>query len=75
AARDVQEALKTAARTAHREAQERYTLLRALAVGGTVIALLFIAAMAFFLLRSIVKPLNRAIGHFDRMAQGNLTDE
>ncbi|MEW6165380.1 MAG: methyl-accepting chemotaxis protein [Pseudomonadota bacterium] len=73
-AHEVQEAMKAVAREDFAAAQSRYATLRALALGGTLAALLVVAAAAFFLLRSIVAPLNRAIGHFDRMAQGNLTD-
>jgi aerotaxis receptor len=73
AAREVQEALKKVAREDYAAAQDRYRLIRNLAVGGTAVALLLVA-VAFFLMRSFVAPLNRVLGHFDRISQGNLTD-
>lgn len=75
AAREVQEALKKVAREDYTAAQDRYRMTRSLAAAGTVVALLLVAVAAFFLMRSIVAPLNRVLGHFDRISQGNLTDE
>jgi len=72
---NLQQYLSSAGEKSYEEAQARYRLIRNLAIGGTFVALLLVAAAAFFLLRSIVNPLNRAIRHFDRMSQGNLTDE
>ncbi|WP_126448420.1 methyl-accepting chemotaxis protein [Sulfuricystis multivorans] len=73
-AREIQDALKKAARDEYAAAQTRYERLRNLAVAGTLIALLIVAAAAWNLITAIARPLNRVIGHFDRMAQGNLTD-
>ena len=75
AAREVQDALKEAARREYALAQERYQLIRDLVAGGAVLALLLVAAVTWNLLRAIVHPLNRVMGHFDRISQGNLTDE
>ncbi len=74
-ARELQQALKKAARDEYTASQARYALLRNLAVGGILLALLLTAAASWNLFASIVRPLKRVIEHFDRMAQGNLTDE
>jgi aerotaxis receptor len=74
-AREVQDALKQAAREEYAAAKSRYEWLRALSVAGTLLALLLVAGASWNLIASIARPLNRVIGHFDRMAQGNLTDE
>ncbi|MCX8018278.1 MAG: methyl-accepting chemotaxis protein, partial [Rhodocyclaceae bacterium] len=75
AAGDLQAALKSAALDAQAKAEERLSLFSVLAVGGSLIALLCIATMAYFLLRAIVAPLNRANEHIERISQGLLTDE
>ncbi|GAB1392943.1 methyl-accepting chemotaxis protein [Rhodocyclaceae bacterium] len=74
-AKDVQEAMKAHARASYTAAEERYALFRNVAIGGTLLGLLLVALAAWNLSRAIVGPLNRIIVHFDRMAQGNLTDE
>ncbi|MBI4986643.1 MAG: Tar ligand binding domain-containing protein, partial [Rhodocyclales bacterium] len=74
AAREVQDALKAAAREEFAASQDRYRLIRLLSVGGTILSLLLVAAATWGLLRSIVRPLNRVIDHFDRISQGRLTD-
>lgn len=75
AAREVQDALKLAAREEYAASQERYQTVRLVAVSGTLLALAMVALAAWSLLSSIVRPLNRVVGHFDRMSQGNLTDQ
>lgn len=75
AAREVQDALKQAARDEYAASQERYRTIRLLSIGGTLIALAMVALAAWNLLASIVRPLNRVVGHFDRISQGNLTDQ
>lgn len=74
-ARQMQDALKQAARDEYAAAQARYERLRNLAVAGTLLTLLLVAVAAWNLLAAIVRPLNRLIYHFNRMAQGNLSDE
>jgi aerotaxis receptor len=74
-AREVQDALKQAARDEYAASQSRYATIRAASVAGTLLALLLVAGATWNLLASIARPLNRVIHHFDRMAQGNLTDE
>ena len=74
-ARELQETMKVSARASYVAAEERYALFRNLAIGGTIFALLLIVVAAWNLSRAIVGPFRRIISHFDRMAQGNLTDE
>ena len=74
-AREVQDALKKQAREEYDGAVARYRMLRNVAVGGTLLSLLLVAAAAWNLIGAIADPLRRVIGHFDRMAQGNLTDQ
>jgi len=64
-----------AAKTDYEKSVARYQKIRNLMLAGTLIGLLLATAAAVFLVRSIVDPLNSAIGHFDRIAQGNLTDD
>jgi aerotaxis receptor len=73
-AREVQDALKKQAREEYDVAETRYQMFRNLAIGGTLLALLMVAAAAWSLIAAIAHPLRRVIDHFDRMAQGNLTD-
>jgi aerotaxis receptor len=57
-----------------RESENRYTLLRNLGIGGTLTGLLIVATFAFFLIGAIVHPIRRAIGHFDKISQRDLTE-
>jgi len=52
---------------------ERYTLIRNVAIGGTLLGIALAIVTAVLLIRSIVHPLNLAISHFKEIAQGNLT--
>lgn len=74
-AREVEDALKQSARDEYAAAVGRYEVLRILAVGGPIVAIVLVVLAAWNLLNSIARPLSRVIHHFDRMAQGNLTDE
>ena len=67
--------IKRSARQEYGEAASRYVLIRNLGIGGTLAALLLVGVAALLLLKSIVTPLQRAIAHFNRISQGNLTDE
>ena len=69
------ESLKQASRQEYTAATDRYLLIRNLGVGGTLVALGLVLAAALLLLRSIVNPMRQAMHHFDRISQGNLTDE
>ncbi|MDP2810541.1 MAG: methyl-accepting chemotaxis protein [Rhodocyclaceae bacterium] len=73
-ARELQEALKKSARDEYDVSQTRYSILRNLAIGGSLLALLLVMAAARNLVAAIATPLKRVIVHFNRMSQGNLTD-
>jgi aerotaxis receptor len=60
---------------ANRAAEQRYAWMLNLSVIGTLVALLLVAFAGYFLVRAIVAPLQRIVGHFDRISQGDLTDE
>jgi aerotaxis receptor len=52
---------------------QRYALIRNVAIGGTLLGVVLAIAVTTLLIRSIVHPLREAIGHFQEIAQGNLT--
>jgi PAS domain S-box-containing protein len=56
-------------------ATDRYNWILILAIGGTLFALLLVVVAGFFLMRSIMGPLQQITRHFDHIAQGDLTDE
>jgi aerotaxis receptor len=56
-------------------AEQRFGWMLKLSVFGTLVALLLVAFAGYFLVRGIVTPLQGIIKHFERMAQGDLTDE
>ncbi|MGE5466846.1 MAG: methyl-accepting chemotaxis protein [Ignavibacteria bacterium] len=58
-----------------RDSEDRYAVLRNLGVGGTLGGLLLVGIFAFFLVRAIVDPIRRAVGHFDKISQRNLTND
>lgn len=74
-AREVQEALKQAALEEYTASQSRYTTIRVVIIAGMLCCLLLAAGATWNLLASIARPLGRVVHHFNRMAQGNLTDE
>ncbi len=67
--------LKKSARQEYNDAVGRYIVIRNLGIGGTLASLVLVAIAALLLLKAIVTPLQRAIAHFNRISQGNLTDE
>ena len=75
AARETQEAMKAQARASYLAAEVRFEQIWNLAIGGTVCALILVVLAALSLSRAIIGPFRRIIGHFDRMAQGDLTDQ
>jgi aerotaxis receptor len=60
---------------AYARAEESYALVRNLAIAGTLAAILIVVVAGGFLLQAIVVPMRRAVAHFDRIAEGVLTDE
>ena len=69
----LQKILETA-KTRYDRAEERYILIRNVVIGSTLLGLLLGAIAAMLLIRSIMRPLNRAVGHFKDIAQGNLNE-
>ncbi|MDD5249447.1 MAG: methyl-accepting chemotaxis protein [Rhodocyclaceae bacterium] len=55
--------------------QQRFRTIRSISIAGTLAGLVLVAIFAFFLVRAIIDPIRRAIGHFDRISQSNLTDD
>ncbi|MFA7239463.1 MAG: methyl-accepting chemotaxis protein [Sulfuricellaceae bacterium] len=68
----LQKTLETA-KAEYDHAVERYSLIRNVAIGGTLAGILLVAVFGVMLIRSIVGPLDKAVGHFKDIAQGNLT--
>jgi len=57
------------------DSQFRFEQIRALGIGGTLAGLLVVALLGTLMVRSIVLPIRTAIGHFDRIAEGKLTND
>lgn len=55
-------------------AEKRYILIRNIVIGSTLLGLLLGTIAATMLIRSIMRPLNRAVGHFKDIASGNLDE-
>ncbi|MDP1607655.1 MAG: ATP-binding protein [Rhodocyclaceae bacterium] len=70
---ELQSAFNAAALTEYAAAETRYAVVRAFAVGGTLIALLLIWLAARHLFASIARPLDRALEHFDHLAEGDFS--
>jgi len=62
------------ARSNYAEASERFILVRNILIGSTLLGILFVSISATLLIRSIVRPLNKAVIHFKRIANGNLDE-
>ncbi|MFA7243283.1 MAG: methyl-accepting chemotaxis protein [Sulfuricellaceae bacterium] len=68
-------AIKQASQQEYAAAVARYLNIRNFSAAGAVVALVLVLAAALLLLRAIVKPMRQAMRHFDRISQGDLTDE
>ena len=75
AARELQDALKLAAYNEHLEAKQRFALILTVVVVSLTISLIVVIFLTWNLMRAIVGPLRRVMAHFDKISQGNLTDE
>lgn len=60
---------------AYADAESRYTLIRNLSIGATVLGLLLTVISGVLLTQAIVHPIQQAIRYFMRISQGVLTDE
>jgi methyl-accepting chemotaxis protein-1 (serine sensor receptor) len=56
------------------DSQSFYSLFLKCLVGALVIGAALIAVSSAMLLRAIMQPLDKALGHFEEMAQGNLAN-
>ena len=63
------------AKNNYKEASERFTLIRNILIYGTLLGILFVSIAATLLIRSIVRPLNKAVTHFKHIAEGNLDED
>ena len=68
----LQQTLKTA-KTDYDAAVQRYALLRSICIGGGLLVTILAIIIAMLLIRSITRPLDKAVGYFNDIAQGNLT--
>ncbi|MDQ7970052.1 MAG: methyl-accepting chemotaxis protein [Oxalicibacterium faecigallinarum] len=55
------------------ESQSMYSMFRIVAIGGVLFGLFAVAISAVFLIRAINQPLQEMLGHFDAIANGDLT--
>ena len=69
----LQKILETA-KADYDNAEKRYAVIRNAVVGSTLLGILLVTIAATLLIRSIMRPLNRAVGHFKDIARGNLTE-
>lgn len=69
----LQKILETA-KTRYDLAEERYVLIRNVVIGSILLGLLLGVIAATLLINSIMRPLNRAVGHFKDIANGNLNE-
>jgi len=60
------------ARRDYAAAEARYVSIRNASIGGTALGILIALLAGALLIRSITQPLGRAVGHFERIADGEL---
>lgn len=53
--------------------QSMYQTFRMVAIGGVLLGLLLVTMSAFFLIRAIMQPLQKALVHFEAISAGDLT--
>jgi diguanylate cyclase (GGDEF)-like protein len=62
------------AKNNYREATERFAFIRNILIFGTLLGILFASIAAILLIRSIVRPLNKAVTHFKHISEGNMDE-
>jgi len=67
--------LDAAGEKAMETAQAQYAFKRNLTIGIMLFSILLVVVIGGMLVRSVVGPMRQAIGHFDRISEGVLTDE
>ena len=63
------------AKASYDTAIARYTLIRNIAVGGTLLGILIAIVIGILLVRSIAHPLKTVIHHFEEITKGNLSSK
>jgi len=69
----LQKILETA-KVSYDLAEGRYVLIRNIVIGSILLGLLLCVIAATLLINSIMRPLNKAVGHFKEIAKGNLNE-
>ena len=62
------------AKNNYKEATERFVFIRNILIFGTLLGILFASIAAILLIRSIVRPLNKAVTHFKHISEGNMNE-
>ncbi|MFV0370792.1 MAG: methyl-accepting chemotaxis protein [Azonexus sp.] len=75
AANALNDDLAAGANARYQEAEARYASIRNLSIGLLVLAVLLAVGAGVFLLTSIATPIRKAVELFERIAEGQLTDE
>jgi aerotaxis receptor len=73
--KELQEYLARQGDSANKAAEERYSWMLTLSIGGTALVLLLVIVAGYFLIRAIVTPLRQIMTHFEHIGQGDLTDD
>jgi aerotaxis receptor len=71
----LQKHLADEGKQAYKHAEESYVWVRNASIAGTVLAILVVVVLGGMMVRAVVSPMRRAIDHFERIAEGVLTDE
>ena len=62
------------AKNNYKEATERFNFIRNILIFGTLLGILFASIAAILMIRSIVRPLNKAVTHFKHISEGNMSE-
>ena len=62
------------AKSNYKEDTERFARIRNILIFGTILGILFASIAAILLIRSIVRPLNKAVTHFKNISEGNMNE-
>lgn len=75
AGRKFQQALVNGGENEFKAAASRYDFMFALSLWGALLAVLGIIGGGLMLVRSVIMPIRRALGYFDRISEGDLTSD
>ena len=62
------------AKNNYKKATERFNFIRNILIFGTLLGILFASIAAILMIRSIVRPLNKAVTHFKHISEGNMSE-